>query len=44
MDSDYLLFIDGDELPSSIHMIEAAAVELEKEDTQCWWKSNNRLW
>lgn len=35
MDSDYLLFIDDDELPSSIHMIEAAAIELEKGEAQC---------
>jgi len=35
MDSDYMLFIDDDELPSSIHMVEAAAIELEKGEAQC---------
>ena len=35
MDSDYMLFIDDDELPSSIHMVEAAANELEKGEAQC---------
>lgn len=35
MDSDYMLFIDDDELPSSVHMIEATASELEKGEAQC---------
>ena len=35
MDSDYLLFIDDDELPSSIYMVEAAINELEKGEVQC---------
>ena len=35
MDSDYLLFIDDDELPSSINMVEAAINELGKGEVQC---------
>lgn len=35
MDSDYMLFMDDDELPSSDHMLEAAVNELEKGEAQC---------
>ncbi len=35
IESDYLLFIDDDELPSSISMTEVAVKELEKSDVQC---------
>ncbi len=35
INSDYMLFMDDDELPSSKHMVAAAVEELEKNDIQC---------
>jgi glycosyltransferase involved in cell wall biosynthesis len=35
MESDYLLFLDDDEIPSSPQMVEAAITELENGDVQC---------
>lgn len=35
MESDYMLFIDDDEIPDSKHMVEAAVNELEKGEAQC---------